>query len=197
MRTSHFLLPFAAATGVALLSLAPAGAEPYPPAEPTLTASAGTVVVGTAVGLSGSGFDSGEKVTIEVSYGPATALRFTPDRADPSEPVAAALVARSVPAMASHTVTADADGDFTATETLTVIGRATITAIGESSGPSGSIVITVVAAADALPTTGSSAGGLIWTGVALIGGGGFLLLGMLLLRRHRRTQTSAPVHPSS
>jgi hypothetical protein len=193
MRISHFLLPFAAATGVALLSLAPASAEPYPPAEPTLTASAGTVVVGNTVGLSGSGFDSGERVAIEVSYGPAAALWFTPDGAD-SEPVAAALVARSVPAAAVHNVTADADGDFTATETLTVIGRATITAVGEVSGPSGSVVITVVAAADALPATGSSAGGLIWTGVALIGGGGFLLLGMLLLRRHRRTQISTPVH---
>jgi hypothetical protein len=195
MRISHFLLPFAAATGVALLSLAPASAEPYPPAEPTLTVSAGTVVVGNAVTLSGSGFVPGERVAIEVSYGPAAALWFTPDGAE-SEPVAAALAARSVPAAAVHSGTADADGDFTATETLTVIGRATITAVGAISGPSGPAVITVVAAADALPATGSSAGGLIWTGVALIGGGGFLLLGMLLLRRHRRTQTSTPVHPA-
>jgi hypothetical protein len=194
MRIGRFLLPLAAVTGVALLSLAPAGAEEYPPEEPTLTLSAGTVVVGNSVTLTGSGFDPGEEITIGVSYDPAMALRFPPDGADEAEPIAAALVARSVPALAALSATADADGDFSATVTLTETGRATITVTGQTSGLSGSVVVTVVADADALPTTGSSAGGLIWTGVALIGGGSFVLLGMLLVRRHRRTETRTPVH---
>jgi len=193
MRISRFLLPLAAVTGVALLSLAPASAEEYPPEEPTLSLSAGTVVVGNSVTLTGSGFDPGEEVAIDVSYGPATALRFTPDGADQAEPIATALVARSVPALAALSVTTDADGDFSATVTLTETGRATITVTGQTSGMSGSVVVTVVADADALPTTGSSSGGLIWTGVALIGGGS-LLLGTLLVRRHRRTETHTPVH---
>jgi hypothetical protein len=121
----RYLVPLAAAALLALVAPAPAHAVPYPAGTPNLTASPGTVTVGGTVTVTGSGFAPGDPVTISVTYTP-TALG--PRGAGAMVPVAYAIPLR----LASKWSRPDANGDFTATETLTQVGTATITATSAS-----------------------------------------------------------------
>lgn len=188
----RFLLPLAAAAGIALLAMSPAGAaQPYPPAEPVLTVSSGTVVVGETVELTGTGFEPGEEVEIVVSTSPFSALQLEEDAPEQSEfesgseTIAMVPVARSVAAQDSAIDTADGDGTIFALVTLNEVGLATITATGLESDLSASVVVTVVAAGDALATTGSDVWRLVRIGGAVIGVGGLLLLATLVWRPRR------------
>jgi len=172
----RYLVPLAAAALLALVAPAPAHAVPYPAGTPNLTASPGTVTVGGTVTVTGSGFAPGDPVTISVTY--------TPTALGPRGAGAMVPVAYEIPLqLAQVVVTPDANGDFTATETLTQVGTATITATS-ASGLTASTSVLVLAAA--LPTTGSSTNYLL---VALVGSAvvaaGVLFL--VLARSRRRT----------
>ena len=173
----RYLVPLAAAALLALVVPAPAKAVPYPAGTPNLTASPGTVTVGGTVTVTGSGFAPGDTVTISVTYTP-TALG--PRGAGAMVPVAYEIPLR----LAQQVVTPDANGDFTATETLTQVGTATITATS-ASGLTASTSVLVLAGAT-LPTTGSGTNYLL---VALVGSAvvaaGVLFL--VLARSRRRT----------
>jgi hypothetical protein len=187
----RFLIPLAAVAAVALLAMQPAGAQDeYPPEEPLLSVSAGTVVVGGSVVLTGTGFDPGEEIAIEASTSPLAAPQFGTGPEE-SEPVAMVPVAHTTSllagARAQDTVTADGEGSFTVTVTLTEVGRTTITATGLESGLSASVVVVVVAAADGLPATGSSGWPLLRIGAAVLGLGVVLVL-TAALWRYRRTR---------
>src|ERR1051325_5037321 len=62
------LLVMLAAVGGAFAAPCAASADPYPPAPPAVEVNHATVTAGQAVVFSGSGFASGESISIDVTY---------------------------------------------------------------------------------------------------------------------------------
>lgn len=197
---ARFLLAAGIVAGAVLLAISPAAAQPYPPEEPVLTVSDTTVVDGDVVVITGTGFEPGEDVLITVTTTPLAAPQIGVDEATQEEiamvpasrslPETAALPEVALPAAAgdwpfSFVVTADEDGNFTATVKLVKVGIATITATGQESGLSASVVVTVLPDGQKLPKTGSDVWRLVRIGGAGIIIGGILLLGALAWRARR------------
>lgn len=194
---ARILLALAAMTGAMLLASSPAGAQDYPPEEPLLSVSSTTVVAGETVQITGTGFEPNETILITVSIAPFAAPQVGVDDLTGDQvamvPVAQNLAAPAAPELAGgweFTVQADDDGEFTASVTLRKPGIATITATGLESGLSASVTVTVLAAKDGLPETGSDVWRLIRIGGAGIVLGGMLLIGALVWRA-RRVRVSA------
>jgi len=179
MRLTRLLVPIAIAAVATVLTPAAANAQDYPPTGPTVTVSDSTVVVGDTVEVEGTGFAPGETISITVEYGPIAmgvprgARSFVPPtRKDDAS-----------------SVRADKDGDFRTKVTLTQVGRAVITATGETSKRSGSASVLVLSSRSELPTTGTDGGSYLRVAVA---GAAALVAGLALVavaRRRRRTES--------
>lgn len=140
-------------------------AVPYPAPPSSVTVSQSTVTVGGVVVFAATGgFIPGESIAIDVRYASGnTAARRQDtseqqDTSDVGSPMGQ-VVGIALPTRQDQTVTANADGGFSATVRLARIGIAVLTATGMESGVSVSLTVTVLAeaaAADDLPVTGSS-----------------------------------------
>jgi hypothetical protein len=155
------------ASGAALLTAAPAMAEPYPASPPITTVNQGTVSAGRGVVFSGSGYGAGEAITITVVYANGET--------------------------ATINVVADANGNFSTTVQLTQAGTATLTATGQTTHVVSSANVQVVAGppppgdGGGLPVTGAPrsrlVGQLVTGASAVLLGTGLLWVTMMWRRR--------------
>ncbi len=149
--------------GVLALVPAPAyAAGAYPAPSPVVNVNHATVTRGGTVRLTGV-LGPNDTVTVHISYGAGLG---------------------SVAAV----TTADGTGAFAVTLTLSAVGTATITALGQPSGDTATTVVQIVRPAVPveddldLPTTGVRLEPILDAGAALITIGG-LLVGLALVRR--------------
>lgn len=190
MRTGILAVGAAITISAALVAPGVAAAEPYPAGEVQTTVSAGTVAPGGAVELGGSGYGANEDVTIDVVYAEALGRL---GRSAPHAVMRLDIVA---------TVGTNANGDWSASITLTQPGVATITSTGLESGVSDTTTVTVTGDLpltdeggdkdDALPITGSRLTTAIVIGtLAVIAGALMLWLPIAARRRSRHSDSAA------
>jgi hypothetical protein len=184
------------ATATAILA-APttASAEPYPAGSPDITVPTATVSEGGALTVSGTGFGANEEVVIDVVY--AEALRgdgggmFTVAYIRPGLDLVGTV--RRAPIA---TVTANAQGAWSASITLTQAGVATITATGQTTGAVQTTSVTVLSGlpqsdeGDELPITGPGLTAAFAIGTLAVVTGAVLLWLPIAVRRRRQTNTT-------
>jgi hypothetical protein len=166
-------------------------APPYPPTEPHLTASAITIPVHGRVILYGSGYLAREVVELtEVNRPLANDM---PARIM----VPAAYELLSPGSILGHVRTNSA-GRFTTSIRLDHSGTYTITATGETSRKSASIVLHVLppiagggGGPGGMPHTGSDVGPVATVGGSLLAAGVVLVLGTMMWRRLSTPRTKA------
>ncbi len=193
MRMSRILVPLAAAVCGVIVAAAPTAAQPYPIGTPDITLSSGTVVVGNTVVLNGQHFGANDLVSIDATF-LSTAMQAPTGRSggEPAQ-VAIAPVAYTVPQMVPRafvkSVRADANGNFTTTLVFDQAGVVRITATGDPSGVSLSLLLTILPAGAALPITGDGGGilGMILIGAAVVAAGAVLVF----VTRRRRARVTA------
>jgi LPXTG-motif cell wall-anchored protein len=180
MRVVRTIVPLLLAALTVGLPATAASADEYPPPPPTLTATPGTVIVGSTVTVTGTNYGPNDLVTLFVS----TDANAAPAPAD------AEYVPVAYSAAARVQVQADANGSFTTFLTLHQVGLATITGVGSPSGRSASTTVRVLPLAKGLPVTGPSTN---YAGLALAGSAvaavGVLLLVLARSRRQRHSAT--------
>ncbi len=205
MRLSRIIMALTVGLAVAAVPTAAGAAQPQPPVYPppvaNLTVTATTITLGETFTLSGSGFASGETVSIHVAISAlpvAAPAQGTTRRSDGTTVAMAAVSysqAQPQPAPLDFDVTADANGDFTTTYRPNRPGRYTFTATGEESGRVATATGTVLPprpprpphdGGGHLPVTGASMSTPMKLGGGLAGAGALLLLGSLAWRRRNR-----------
>ena len=135
-------------------AIAPASAAPvaaatttaYPPViNVTVNVNITIIINGGVVIFSGGGFLGGEPIVINVNYGGPSGLRSN-----------RALADVALEAAAGQTTRADASGHFSAGVQLTQLGVATLTATGQTSGRTASLVVTVTQTGNPTDTAGTT-----------------------------------------
>lgn len=158
--------------GGLLVPAAAASADPYPIISPLLSVSAGTVVVGSDVTVTGTGYGPDENVNV------TTVVQTTAiGRLGEAAGVHQAAARRA-------TAVTDGAGSFSITLRLDEVGLVIITGTGLTSGASASATVRVVPEGGVLPVTGDD-GRNLWLfliGAAVVASGVVLVV----LTRSRR-----------
>ncbi|MCP3787205.1 hypothetical protein NLX85_27960 [Micromonospora sp. A3M-1-15] len=198
MRLSRIFMALTVGLAVAAVPTAAGAAQPQPPVyAPTpasLTVSPTTIRLGETFTLEGEGFAPGTvTINVTITGNPNAAPAGSVRRSDGSV-VAMAAVAYQQPQSAptTFTVTADAEGDFTATYKPTRTGRHVFTATQGTEEDSATGIVLPQRpgrppqGGGNLPVTGDSIGTPLKLGGGLAGAGAVLVLLSLAWRRRGR-----------
>jgi hypothetical protein len=182
MRTRLLLAGTALITGALFATTTAANAEPYPIGDPGLTSSTALVSSGGDVVLTGTGYGPNDDVSLDAVY--VSALGHF-GRAVPGQ-------VRRFPV---GSATANAEGEWSTTITLSQTGVVTVTATGSPSGVSLTTTVRVVAdlpledgdgGDEGLPITGPRLTLTLALGAATIVVGVILLWVPIAVRRRGR-----------
>jgi hypothetical protein len=194
MRITRVISALAGVLAIVAVPVA-ANAQPdYPPPPPVLTLSSTTITAGDTVTLTGRGYDPGELVSVTSVHQPLAAGRpgGTTDRVTHAGPGMVTVAYRMPlaggdpkPLTPPFQVRADAAGGFSVRERFGDPGTETQTAVGETSGLSASITLTVLPHGN-LPVTGTNLVRMSVIGGSLLTAGAALYL-LTVLRRRRRS----------
>jgi len=179
----RLLLVGTALTATAILA-APttASAEPYPAGSPDITVPTATVSEGGDLTVTGTGFGANEEVALDVVYAEALGSGGT---------MFTVAYVRRAPVT---TVTANAQGAWSASITLTQAGTATITATGQTTGVVQTTSVRVLGGLpqsdegddDELPITGPGLTAAFAIGTLAVVTGAVLLWLPIAVRRRSR-----------
>lgn len=208
MRLSRIISAFVIGLAVACAPAAAGAAQPvppeYPPQPPSLTLSEATVTVGEEVTIYGSGFGSGEFVTIRITVANLAVSQLGGEvaRIGDGSTVAMVPVSQVLTNRSPHRirVRAEADGSWEVEYTPRRPGIHTFTATGETTGRTATATLTVLPRVGKdwdkdhggkLPVTGSPVNEQVALGGGLLAGGALLVGLTWAWRRRSRSDQAA------